>query len=165
MPVSPTLTVPPPCPLPEARRVAELLDGLLEASVDVEPVPVRERSAEWAGLVAPLVKDNGILAAAMVADAAFAARAGAAVRLEPVESAAEPELDPDAVEAAGEVLDGVVAAFNSATTPHVALDGCHQLPGSLPPGVEALLRYPYRERELRVRVGDYGSGRLTVLIW
>lgn len=160
-----TLSVPPPCPLPEAGSVGELLSGLLDAAVEVEPVVVRERSAEWTGLVAPLAKDNGILAAAMVADAAFAARSSAAMLLQPVESVADPTLDAETVETAHEVFNVLSAAFNSPTTPHVKLDGCHQLPGSPPASVEALLRYPYRQREYRVELGDYGSGRLTALVW
>lgn len=162
---APTILLTPPCPLPTAATVRELLDGLVEPAVTVDAAPVRARSTEWQGVCAPLVRDNGILAAALVGDAAFAARASAAMLLEPAESVADPRLDDEVAETAKEVLNVLSGAMNSRATPHVKLDGCHQLPGDLPASVDALLSYPHRQRELVVGFEGYGKGRLTAVVW
>ncbi|GEM_PF-3532676 len=163
--VSTAVDPPPPPPMPESVTIKQMLDTLLEPEIDVAMVAPRTRSSEWRGLISPLVKDNGLLAAALVADAAFAHRSAAAMLMEPASETVDPRIDEMVLDAAREVLNVISGALNSRNTPHVKIDGCYQIPGTLPPSVEALLSYPLVQREYQISIGDYGSGRLTVLNW
>jgi len=156
---------PPPPPVPESVTIKQMLDTLLEPEISVQMVAPRTRSSEWRGLLAPLVKDNGLLAAALLADAAFAHRAASAMLMEPASEAVDPRIDEMVLDAAREVLNVISGALNSRTTPHVKIEGCYEIPGTLPPSADALLSYPLVQREYQIGIGDYGSGRLTVLTW
>ena len=153
--------------LPHPKDVRDLFEGLLGRSVEVSPgEPVIPTDVQYAG-VGLYVEDNLHLSAAVSADLALSAYAGAALGLVPAQSAVD-AINARSVHGAtwenfGELLNIGVSLFNVDGAPHVRLYETHE-PGELPPtDVLELLRGLGRRLDLTVSIAGYGSGSLSIV--
>jgi hypothetical protein len=153
--------------VPHPKDVRDMFEGILGRDVDVAPgEPVVPTAAAWAG-VGAYVEDNLTLSAAIAADLALTAYAGAALGLVPPASAAQAITDyiiSDAIwENFAEVLSIGSTLLNNDGAPHV------RLYASFPPGetpqadIAGLLHGLGRRLDLKVTISGYGSGMLSVV--
>jgi hypothetical protein len=153
--------------VPHPKDVRDMLEGVLGRDVDVAPgEPVVPTAAAWAGIGA-YVEDNLTLSAAVAADLALTAYAGAALGLVPAASAAQAISDyivSDAIwENFAEVLSIGSTLLNHDGAPHVRLYASYP-PGELPPAdISGLLHGLGRRLDLKVTIAGYGSGMLSVV--
>lgn len=155
-------------PLPNAKDVRDLLEGLLGRDVDVTTggAMVDPGSAGGA-LVGVYVDAHLTIRAIVVADLALAARAGAAIALVPAGGAEvaieEERLSVALAENAREILNVTASLFNGDGAPHVRLDGCWAPGDGIPPDVARWVLSHVPRLDLTVDVRGYGAGRLSVL--
>jgi hypothetical protein len=155
-------------PLPGAKDVRDLLEGMLGREVDVRTggAMVDPNGADGAQ-VGAYVDKLGALRALVVADLPLAARAGAAIALMPAGGAEvaieEGHLSQALFENAYEILNVMASLFNVGDAPHVKLDGCWAPRESLPADVAQWVLTYVRRLDLDVDVKGYGVGKLSVL--
>lgn len=156
-------------PLPSAKDVRELLEGLLGREVQVRTGGAMVDPTTEGGALVGLYVDRLLgLRAICLLDVPLAAYVGAAIGLVPArtaqECAAAEVLEGPLEENAGEVLNVVASLMNAEGAPHVRLDTLHAprepLPHDAAPWVKAFVR----RTDLDVEVVGYGSGRFSLLV-
>lgn len=155
-------------PLPSAKDVRDLLEGMLGRDVDVTTGGAMVDPAAGDGAQVGIYVDRHLgLRALVVADLALAARAGAAIALVPAGGAEvaieEGQLSPALYENAYEILNVMASLFNVEGAPHVKLDACYGPGEALPADVAAWVLAYVRRLDLDVDVKGYGPGRLSIL--
>lgn len=155
--------------LPVENAVGRILSGLVNRAVTVKKVAPVVPSAKTPSVVALFAQDDGSLAAAWVADLAFAAAAGAALTVIPPNVAQDcvrrSTLDPGVSENYAEVMNVAAAVINGAGGAHVKLVGVHPTPGQpLPNAAAALLLKPAGRVDFEIDIAGYGTGRCSILV-
>ena len=155
-------------PLPGAKDVRDLLEGMLGREVDVTTGGAMVNpNADDGAQVGAYVDKLGVLRALVVADLPLAARAGAAIALVPASGAEiaveEGQLSAALFENAYEILNVMASLFNLPDAPHVKLDGCWAPGEALPADVAQWVLSYVRRLDLDVNVKGYGPGRLSIL--
>jgi hypothetical protein len=155
-------------PLPGAKDVRDLLEGMLGREVEVRTGGAMVNpQADGGAQVGAYVDRLGALRAVVVADLPLAARVGAAIALMPAGGAEvaieESRLSPALFDNAYEILNVMASLFNVGDAPHVKLDGCWAPGGALPADVAQWVLTYVRRLDLDVDVKGYGTGRLSVL--
>ncbi|GAA2726590.1 hypothetical protein [Cellulomonas aerilata] len=155
-------------PLPGAKDVRDLLEGMLGREVDVRTGGAMVNpGAEGGAQIGAYVDKLGALRALVVADLPLAARAGAAIALVPAGGAdvaiEESRLSQALFENAYEVLNVMASLFNVGDAPHVKLDGCWAPGEAVPADVAQWVLSYVRRLDLDVDVKGYGPGKLSVL--
>jgi len=156
-------------PLPSAKDVRDLLEGLLGREVQVRTGAAQVDPASDAGALVGVYVDRMLrLRALCLLDVPAAARVGAAIGLVPSavadDSALGDFLDPALEENAREVLNVVASLFNAPDAPHVRLDTVVSPRDPLPHDVQPWVRAYVPRNDLVVDVSGYGPGRLSVLV-
>jgi hypothetical protein len=155
-------------PVPIQEDIRDLLGTLLGKAVEVGKVSKLEFEEGDAGVIAEFVTDAGSTDALCLVDAAFAVRASGALIMIPVpaveQKVARHQIEDDDVEVLHEVVNVLSKLLNSASTPHLKLEGMHRVPGELPEGVNALLAKPEFRRDFAVFIEGYGEGRFSLLV-
>jgi hypothetical protein len=155
-------------PLPNAKDVRDLLEGMLGRDVDVSTGGAMvDPGAAGGAQVGIFVDARLAMRALVVADLPLAARAGAAIALMPAGAAEvaieEEQLSEALYENAYEILNVTASLFNAAGAPHVKLDRCYAPGEALPADVAQWVLAYVRRLDLDVVVKGYGPGRLSVL--
>lgn len=153
--------------LPHPKDVRDMFSGILGREVEVASgEPVVPTGLVRAG-VGIYVEDNLTLSAAIAADLALVAHAGAALGLVPA-AAATDAIASGAVTGAmwenfAELLNIGTGLLNHDGAPHVRLYASHE-PGEVPPvDVQDLLRGLGRRLDLTVTIAGYGTGAFSVV--
>jgi len=154
-------------PLPNAKQVRELVEGLVGREIDVETGGTMIDPANGA-LVGVYVDRNLRLVAMCLLDVPLAAHLGAALGLVPAHVSAQAaelgELTTSLAENAGEILNVTASLLNDENAPHARLDRLYQpgepLPNDLAPWVLAYVR----RTDLTMHVPGYGSGSFSLLV-
>ncbi len=159
----------PETPLPSAKDVRELLEGLLGRDVDVlTGAPMVDPAAGGGALVGVYVDRLLGLRALCLFDVPLAAHAGAAIGLVPApvarESAESEVLDPVLEENARELLNVAASLLNGEDLPHVRLDAVYAPREPLPADVAQWVKAYVRRTDLEVTVAGYGTGGLSLLV-
>lgn len=154
--------------LPSPKAVRDLLEELLGRDVELTLGPPVVPSRAVRAAVGVYVDDRLSLCAVVVADLAFAARAGACIGLVPVggaEAAIEDgQLAPNLSENFFEIVNIMAALFNLPGRPHVRLDSVVD-PGEEIPADASRLTSAYINRlDLDIAIGGYGSGALSFVL-
>ena len=155
-------------PLPGAKDVRDLLEGMLGRDVDLTTGGAMvDPGADDGAQVAIYVDRTLGLRALVVADLPLAARAGAAIALMPAGAAEvaieEGQLSSALYDNAYEILNVMASLFNVGDAPHVKLDRCYAPGEALPADVAQWVLAYVRRLDLDVTVKGYGPGRLSVL--
>ncbi|WP_019136096.1 hypothetical protein [Cellulomonas massiliensis] len=154
-------------PLPSAKDVRELVEGLVGREVTVTTGGAMVDPAGGA-LVGVYVDRRMRLVAMVLLDLPLAAGVGAALGLVPARAAAEAvelrELPTNLSENAAEVLNVTASLFNAEGAPHVRLDRVYQpfepLASDLTPWVLSYVR----RTDLTMEVAGYGEGAFSLLV-
>jgi hypothetical protein len=155
-------------PLPTAKDVRDLLEGMLGRDVDVTTGGAMVDPGAGDGAQVGIYVDRHLgLRALVVADLPLAARVGAAIALMPAGAAdvavEEGGLSQALYENAYEILNVTASLFNAEGAPHVKLDACYAPGEALPADVAQWVLAYVRRLDLDVVVKGYGPGRLSVL--
>lgn len=156
-------------PLPGAKEVRDLVEGLLGRDVEVlTGGAMVDPAAEGGALVGTYVDRGLALRALVLFDLPLAAHVGAAIGLVPARASAEAAetlvLPPALAENAGEVLNVTASLFNADGAPHLRLDTVY-LPGEpLPADVASWVLTYVRRTDLDMDVSGYGRGRFSLLV-
>ena len=155
-------------PLPNAKDVRDLLEGLLGRDVDVTTGGAMVDPGSAGGALVGVYVDAHLkIRALVVADLALAARAGAAIALMPAGGAEvaieEEQLSAALYENAYEILNITASLFNGDGAPHVRLDTCYAPGEALPADVAPYVLAYVRRLDLDTAVKGYGPGRLSIL--
>ena len=155
-------------PLPNAKDVRDLLEGMLGREVDVTTGGAMVDPGAADGAQVGIYVDRNLgLRALVLADLPLAARAGAAIALMPAGGAEvaieESALSQALFENAYEILNVMASLFNVGEHPHVKLDGCWAPGDAVPADVAQWVLSYVRRLDLDVDVKGYGPGRLSVL--
>lgn len=155
-------------PLPNAKDVRDLLEGMLGRDVAVTTGGAMVDPGAGDGAQVGIYVDAHLkLRALVVADLALAARVGAAIALVPAGGAdmaiEEGQLSAALYENAYEILNVTASLFNGDGAPHVKLDRCYAPGEALPADVAQWVLAYVRRLDLDVDVKGYGPGRLSVL--
>lgn len=159
------VAVPRPVPLPTSAGLEQVLCDLADDSVRVETTPAEPLAAEWHGLVATLVRDDGLPAAALLIDAALAHRLVLARRRRPPDGERRPRLTDESRQQARDCVEAIVEYLRSSESVSVRIDGTAELPGSLARATQAMLDGPYARRAYQVSFGEQTPGVLTAVNW
>jgi hypothetical protein len=156
-------------PLPTAKDVRELVEGLVGRDVEVATGGAMLDPASGDGaLVGAYVDDRMALTAIVLLDLPLAAHVGASLGLVPARSAAdavaEGVLPPALSENAGEVLNVMASLFNTEGAPHVRLDALYEPGHPLPADVATWVPAYVRRTDLDMEVAGYGAGRFSLLV-
>lgn len=118
--------------------------------------------------VGTILDDQNRLVAVVAADLPLTVHAGACLGLLPAGGAedmvAEKELSAAISENFYEVLNVLSSTFNVEGASHVRLGVVHTDPTSMPPLVLITLKSLSRRDDLRIEVGGYGAGNLSVVL-
>ncbi|MDM7830576.1 hypothetical protein [Cellulomonas edaphi] len=156
-----------PTPLPSAKEVRELIEGLIGRDVNVATGGAMVDPAAG-GLTGVYVDRRLALVALVILDVPLAASIGAALGLVPVHVAAEAaelgQLPQALSENAGEVLNVMASLFNLEGAPHVRLDRIYQPGEPLPADVATWVLAYVRRTDLDMEVAGYGSGGFSLLV-
>jgi hypothetical protein len=155
-------------PLPGAKDVRDLLEGMLGREVEIRTGGAMVNpQADGGAQIGAYVDKLGSLRAVVVADLALAARAGAAIALMPAGGAElaieESQLSEALFENAYEILNVMASLFNVGDAPHVKLDGCWAPGDAVPADVAQWVSSYVRRLDLDVDVKGYGTGALSIL--
>jgi hypothetical protein len=154
-------------PLPNAKEVRDLVEGLLGRDVEVQTGGAMVDPAAGA-LVGTYVDRAMALQAVVLLDLPLAAHVGAAIGLVPAhtsaEAAADGVLPPALAENAAEVLNVIASLFNADGAPHLKLDTVHAPGTPLPADVASWALAYVRRTDLDVEVSGYGGGSFSLLV-
>ncbi|MBI9114605.1 hypothetical protein [Sanguibacter suaedae] len=156
-------------PLPSALEVREVVEGLLGREVDVlTGGPMVDPAGPGGAVVAEYISDQMQLAAIIVVDVPFAARAGAAIALMPSraseEDVAAEEISDVLLENASEILNVMASLFNVEGAPHLRLNAVHAPKAALPVDVAPWVMAYVPRLDLECDVSGYGTGGMSVLV-
>jgi hypothetical protein len=156
-------------PLPSAKEVRELIEGLIGRDVQVTTGGAMLDPNSGDGTLVGVYVDNRLaLSAIVLLDLPLAAYIGAALGLVPVRVAAdavyESTLPAGLSENAGEVLNVMASLFNAEGAPHVRLDTIYEPRFPLPADVATWVPAYVRRTDLDMEVAGYGAGRFSLLV-
>lgn len=156
-------------PLPSAKDVRDLLEGLLGREVQVRTGGTMVDPTVGGGALVGLYVDRLLsLKAICLMDVPLAAYVGAAIGLVPArvaeECAVAETLEPALEENAGEVLNVLASSMNAEGAPHVRLDAIYPPQEALPHDAAPWVRAYVRRTDLDVDVSGYGTGRFSLLV-
>ncbi len=156
-------------PLPSAKDVRDLLEGLLGREVAVRTgAPMVDPGAGGGALVGLYVDRLMSLKAICLMDVPLAAYVGASIGLVPArvaeESAVAEMLEGPLEENAREVLNVLASLMNAEGAPHVRLDAAYSPREDLPHDAAPWVRAYVRRTDLVVDVAGYGSGGFSLLV-
>lgn len=156
-------------PLPSAKDVRELIEGLVGRDVDVTTGgDMIDPTAGDGALVGVYVDRRLTLTALVLLDVPLAAYVGAALGLVPAAQAAAAaeagDLSDNLVENAGEVLNVMASLFNAEDAPHVRLDTIYRPLQPLPADVATWVLAYVRRTDLDMEIAGYGKGRFSLLV-
>lgn len=152
--------------LPIQETVRDLVGDLLgrPAMVLKQAEPLADAAV---AVVATYVNEADKVATVALCNLGFANGVGAALSLVPIpiarEATAAGEVPDNLLENVQEVLNVMARLFNTATAPHVRLQGVHRGTGDLPASAAALLASPRSRKDFAVDVEGYGPGRVALL--
>jgi hypothetical protein len=152
-------------PLPVGRAVADLLAILLDRRVTVQELKgPRAALPLQAGILADLVSPEGTVRALLLADLAFACRAGAALCGIPMptveESLQKGRIAPTLLDNYREIANVATALFRDMAH-RILLGGLHLAP--FPASLQPLVSRPSATRALELDIAGYGIGRLWLV--
>jgi hypothetical protein len=154
-------------PLPNAKEVRELVEGLVGRDVNVTTGGAMVDPAGGA-LTGVYVDRRLALVALVLLDVPLAAHIGAALGLVPARTATEAAelgaLTPALSENAGEVLNVMASLFNAEGAPHVRLDRIYEPGDPLPADVATWVPAYVRRTDLDMEVAGYGAGGFSLLV-
>jgi hypothetical protein len=150
---------------PSEVEVDELLGMLVGRRVGL--APGRSLSLYSGAAVGLYTRDDGSICAAAICDLPLAVYLGSALAMVPPRVAQDQlkkrslgEMGPDALH---EVMNIAASLFNGGSTAHVRLSGMSIKPAPLSSEAMERLGSPRRRMDLRVDVGGYGEGELSLL--
>jgi len=156
-------------PLPSAKDVRELIEGLIGRDVAVTTGgPMVDPKGDSGALVGVYVDNRLKLTALVLLDLPLAAYLGASLGLVPARvanEAVEEEMLPAALsENAGEILNVMASLFNVEGAPHVKLDTVYQPRFPVPADVAQWILAYVRRTDLEMDVAGYGPGNFSLLV-
>ena len=156
-------------PLPSAKHVRELVEGLIGRDVRVTTGgAMLDPNGGDGTLVGVYVDDRRALTSIVLLDLSLAAYLGAALGLVPVRVAGDAVVEgvlPAALsENAGEVLNVMASLFNAEGAPHVRLDTIYEPRHPLPADVAAWVLAYVRRTDLDMEIAGYGAGQFSLLV-
>lgn len=156
-------------PLPSAKDVRDLMEGLLGREVQVRTGGTMVDPTVGGGALVGVYVDRLLaLKAICLFDVPLAAYVGAAIGLVPArmaqECAAAEALESPLDENAGEVLNVLASLMNAEHAPHVRLDATYAPRETLPHDVAPWVKAYVRRTDLDVDVSGYGTGRFSLLV-
>lgn len=156
-------------PLPAAKDVRELFEGLLGRDVQVTTGGGMVDPNEEFGAAVGVYVDNLLrLTALVIFDLDLAARVGAAIGLVPSRGAEEAinagALPDNLLENASEVLNITASLFNAEGAPHVKLDVVYAPGEAVPADVAQWILAYVRRTDLDMEIAGYGPGRFSLLV-
>lgn len=153
-------------PLPAAKDVKDLFEGLLGKSCDFHEGGTLDASGK--NLVATYVDDTLVMRALVAVDLPLAVYTGAAIGLMPPgaaqDFASEGDLPKAYRENAAEVLNIMASLFNTPGAPHLRLYSTHAPGEALAADVTANLAKRGGRVDYSVDVKGYGKGALAVVL-
>ncbi len=154
-------------PLPNAKQVRELYEGLVGREITVLTGGAMVDPAAGA-LVGVYVDRLYQLVALTLLDVPLAARLGAALGLMPArlsdEAAELGALSTTLAENAAEVLNVTAALLNDEFAPHARLDRVYQPGDPLPNDIAPWVLAYVRRTDLTMDVAGYGRGSFSLLV-
>lgn len=154
-------------PLPNAKQVREMYEGLVGREIVVETGGKMIDPAEGA-LVGVYVDRFYNLVALTLLDVPLAAHLGAALGLMPARLSAEAAeleaLSSTLTENASEVLNVTAALLNDEHAPHARLDRVYQPGEPLPNDIGQWVLAYVRRTDLTMEVTGYGKGSFSLLV-
>lgn len=154
--------------LPSTKEIRDLLTELLDRDIQVSPTPPLAPTPNNPCTVAVYVDDTLQVTSVIAFDLALSAYAGAAIGLVPTagaEAAIEERILNDTLrENVYEVLNIAASLFNHDGATHVRLYDAHHIGNVLPGDVMVKALTLGRREDLRIEVGGYGTGRLSVVL-
>lgn len=154
--------------LPPTMVVRDMLLDMLGRDVTVGPSEPWAPSLHDSGAVAAYVDDGFRLRALICCNLELSVALGASIALIPPKTAGrsveEGRLTEDMAGNLNEVLNILAAVFNRQHGPHVRLYALY-VPGEPPPAdLSAQLRLLGKREDLKIEVGGYGGGRLSLVL-
>ncbi|GAA3660593.1 hypothetical protein GCM10022237_20550 [Nocardioides ginsengisoli] len=157
-----------PVHLPLPKQLRDLLADLLGREVSLEPAPPYAPGPDTPASVAVYVDDSLRISALIACDLAFSAYAGAALGLVPPGGAQaavdDGKLTDTLSENLYEVLNIAASMFNVAGADHLRLHALHPAGPPLDPQLRISTLTLGRREDLRVEVGGYGAGSLSIVL-
>jgi hypothetical protein len=157
-----------PVHLPLPKQLRDLLADLLGREVSLEPAPPYAPGPDTPASVAVYVDDSLRISALVACDLAFSAYAGAALGLVPPGGAQaaidDGKLTDTLSENLYEVLNIAASMFNVAGADHLRLHALHPAGPPLDPQLRISTLTLGRREDLRVDVGGYGAGALSIVL-
>jgi hypothetical protein len=157
-----------PVHLPLPKQLRDLLADLLGREVSLEPAPPYAPGPDTPASVAVYVDDSLRISALIACDLAFSAYAGAALGLVPPGGAQaaidDGKLTDTLSENLYEVLNIAASMFNVAGADHLRLHALHPAGPPLDPQLRISTLTLGRREDLRVDVGGYGAGALSIVL-
>lgn len=154
--------------LPAAKEIRDLLTGLLDREVSVQPSPPLAPTAKTPCTVGVYVDDRLQVTSVVVLDLGLSAHAAAAIGLVPVAGAVaaieDGVLGDTLRDNVSEVLNITASLFNVDGATHLRLHDVHHAGLALPGDILAKSLTLGRREDLAVDVAGYGSGRLSVVL-
>ena len=156
------------CPLPQHTEVKEFIENLLGKPVSVDDGKPVVLSPKRPSVIAPYLLDDGKVGAIAVCDIEFAACAGGALTMMPVDivqdSIRQSKIPDNILENFKEVLNVFSGIFNKPDYSHVALSGVLITPLALSRNIVEVIAQPAGRMDFTISIDGYGSGRLSVLV-
>ena len=158
----------PAVPLPTIAALQNFLGSLVSQKVEVSAgAPWNHEGSEFCA-VALYARNDGTVAAACVADIAFASSFSAALTMLPIgvvqEAREKGQLTPALLENFREIFNVGANLFQGANLPHLVLQQVCLTVASLPPGAARILTGPNQRLDVTVSAESYGSGKLAMLL-
>ncbi len=156
-------------PLPAAHGVRQLVEGLLDRSVEARPARAGvDLGACRENLAGAYVDDQGRLAAVILVDLAAAARLGACLGLVAAKTADQAVTDGllpvQLGENVAEVLNVAASLFNAERAPHLRLSGVYGGDLPVPADVAAMAATFAPRLDLQLDIAGYGTGGWSVVV-
>ncbi len=153
-------------PLPGRHPVRNLIEDLVARDIELaDGLPPPSKSTNVVGVY---VTDRLAVSAMVVVDLEGAARLGGALAMVPrggVDDAIqERKLTTALHENCYEVLNVMSALFNVPGAPHVRLYEMYAPGDSIPPDVAALAGTPGSRMDVKLTIGGYGAGLLSIIV-
>lgn len=156
-------------PLPTPVDVRELFENLLGRDVAAEVcTTVVDPHKHPGAMVGVYVGDDLKLRAVILLNLSLSAFAGAALALLGVAAARDvlksELLSPALFDNSSEVLNVAASLFNAGDAPHVRLHEAYAPRESLPGDVDKWVLARCRRLDMKLSVGGYGEGQVSVLV-
>lgn len=156
-------------PLPTAKEIRDVFEGLLGRTVEVETdYEIIKPEENWGAAVSIFIDALNKIRAVCVADFDLCAYAGAAIQLIPPDAAKSVIADgniPDTyIENVYEILNVFSSLFNKEGAPHLRIDLMYTPGEALPPDLADLVTSYAERRDSILKIDGYGQGRFGVIV-